>query len=104
MILENWLAKLGVKPEEMIPEEKKTYETYKAILSKEELTIKEINEFLQDQITVIESRWKDLNIEQSKKSELIHYHTIYKTLLAAINAPRIEREVLENYLNKLIHG
>lgn len=84
------------------PTELESFERMKAVLDKEELTIEDFKNFLEGQIGVIESRWRDLTIENSKKAELIPYHTTYKILLSAINAPRVERTRLEEHLNKII--
>lgn len=83
------------------PTERQTFESYNAILSKEELTIDDVKHFCQSQIDVIENKWKDMTIETAKKAELICYHTVYKALLAAISSPRSARESLEKYLIEL---
>ena len=102
MILEKLLNKRGITRDQLNTEEKIQYEGWEKILKKEELSTEDLKQFISYQITVIESRWKDLDIEQSKKAELIPYHTVYKLLLAAIDAPRIEREELIRNLEKLI--
>lgn len=84
------------------PTERQIYDTWRKILSKETLTVENIKEFCQGQIGLIENKWKDMNITQEKKAELIPYYTVYKTLESAINAPQAEREQLENQLNQLI--
>ncbi len=102
-ILEKWLAKAGVKNiEELSPEEKVTYEAYRKILSKDELSLEDFKVFCQSQISVIEGKWKDLNLENTKKAELIPYHTVYKVLEQVISAPKVEREHLEAHLNQVI--
>lgn len=62
--------------------------------------MKDIEEFCETQIDLIENKWKDYEYE--KKADLIPYHNVYKTLLAAINAPKVAREQLEKYLIGLI--
>lgn len=84
------------------PSEKEVFETWQKILSESELTVEKIKEFCQSQISVIEGKWQDLNIDQEKKSQWIPYHTVYKTLLTAIDAPRSAREALEKNLNQLV--
>ncbi len=102
-ILEKLLKHRGLKSvEDLDTEEKVTFENWRKILSKEEVTIKDFQEFCKVQISIIETKWKDLNIEQSKKAELIPYHTVYKTLEQILNAPRSEREQLEAQLNQLL--
>ncbi|MFA7662685.1 MAG: hypothetical protein WCX88_02095 [Patescibacteria group bacterium] len=102
-ILDKLLQKRGIKKtDDLEPEEKETFENWRKILSKEDLTIEDIKDFCKTQISVIEMKWKDLNIDNSKKAELIPYHTVYKTLEQVLNAPRSEREQLEAQLNQLL--
>lgn len=82
--------------------EQQLFLDYQVILSKEELTVSDIRSFCESQIQTIESKWRDLNIRQEVKSELIPYHTVYKTLLSALESPKAARENLEKYLNSLI--
>ena len=70
-------------------------------MSKEELTIDDIKEFCKSQIIVVESKWKDMSVEDKRKAELIPYHTVYKILLDTIEAPKVAREVLEKELIRL---
>lgn len=111
-ILERFLKSRGLKsPDELddtpntdgTPTEKETYEKWRKILSKgDQLSVDDIKAFLQGQIGIIEMKWKDVNLEQSKKAELIPYHTVYKTLEQVMTAPKAEREQLEVYLNQLL--
>ena len=111
-ILDKFLQKRGLSsPKDLdntptsdgSPTELQTFEKWKGILSKETLTLEDIKIFLQSQIGIIEAKWRDLNLEQSKKAELIPYHTVYKTLEQAISAPQVERERLEEFINQLIN-
>ena len=86
------------------PSEKDKFEEWDKTLSKEDLTIEDIKKFCQGQIDVIEGKWKDLNVDNSKKAELIPYHNVYKTLFNIIDSPRSSRESLENYLNQLLNN
>jgi hypothetical protein len=98
------LQKAGIGTvEELEPEEKVWFEARQKILSKEELTIEDIKTFLLGQISVIETKWRDLKVENSKKAELIPYHTVYKLLLAVMDGPKAAREGLEAELNQLIN-
>ncbi len=102
-ILQKLLQKRGIKdPNELDKEEKQQFETWRKILSKEELTTKDIKEFCQTQCEIIETKWKDFDTPQVKKSEWIAPYIIYKTLLQAIDSPKAGRENLEIYLNELI--
>ena len=102
-LIEKLLNKRGIKNiEELDKDEKETFEGWQSILSKEELTIGDVKQFCQSQVDVIENKWKDYNTENEKKAELIPYHTVYKTLLLAIDSPRSARENLENQLLQMI--
>lgn len=95
-------AKRGIKDaNDLIPEEKKTFENWNAILSKEELTLEEIKDFCASQVDIIEGKWRDYNLEH--KAELIPYHTVYKTLLLAIESPKSAREALEKQLTEFLN-
>lgn len=94
-------AKRGIKDaNDLIPEEKKTFENWNAILSKEELTLDEIKEFCKSQLDIIEGKWRSYNTEH--KENLIPYHTVYKTLLLAIESPKSAREALEKQLTEYL--
>jgi len=89
---------------QMSKEEKVIFDNYDRILSKEKLTIDDFQKFLETQIAVIEGKWRDYDTTNTKKSELIPYHTVYKTLLQAISSPEAERKALEDYLTSQING
>lgn len=102
-LLEKLFHKRGIKDfNELDQEEKQTFENWQSILSKEELTLSDVKEFCQVQLDVIEGKWKDYNIDNTKKAELIPYHTCYKTLFLAIGSPRSARENLEKTLIQLL--
>ena len=104
-ILEKILIKAGVSsPDELSQEEKVTYDNWRKILSKEELTLKDIQDFCKTQIDIIETRWKSYDTPNEKKSELIPYHTVYRTLLQVIESPKQERSNLESQLNNYINN
>jgi len=103
-LIEKLFHKRGIEDlKELDPEEKQTFENWQAILSKEELTLPDLKQFCQSQIDIIEGKWRDFNLEQSKKAELIPYHTCYKTILSAVDSPRSARENLEKTLVQLIN-
>ena len=102
-ILSKLLAKRKIKDvSELSVEEKATFETWDKVLSKEELTLDDLKEFCKQQVGVIEGKWQNLDILQNKKAEMIPYHTVYRTILAAIDSPRQAREALEKHLNQLL--
>ncbi len=104
---ENLLTKLfqkkGIKDvTELSQEERDTFDKYEKTLSKTELSVADIKDFLTSQITLIESKWKELGMQSFAKADLLPLHTAYRTLLTAIDAPLLEREQLEIYLRGLI--
>ena len=101
-LLRRLLAKREIKIENLDQEEKKTFEGWQAVLSKEELTIEDIKNFCQSQVVLIESKWADYGLEQSKKAELISYYHVYRTLLKVVDSPKQMRENLEKNLLQLL--
>ena len=101
-ILNKILAKRGLTIEQLDKEEAEQFEQWQSVLTKDELTTKDIKDFCQNMVDVINGKWQDLNTEQSKKAELIPYHTCYKLLLAAIDSPKSSRDALEKNLVQLI--
>jgi hypothetical protein len=102
-ILDRLLNKRGIKSiEELEPEEKQTFENWRKVLSKDQLTIEDVRVYCQQQIGIIEAKWKDYNLDNEKKAQLIPYHTVYKSLEQVLVAPKAEREQLEAQLNQLI--
>lgn len=103
-LLTRLLNKRGIRdPQELSEEERKTFDQWRMVLSKDELSVSDIREFCSYQIGLIEMKWRDNSIENSKKAELIPYHTVYKMILTAIDGPKIAREQVENQLNQLIN-
>lgn len=103
-LIEKLLNKRGINsPDQLDKEEKQTFENWQLVLNKSELTTSDILSFIGSQISVIESKWKDLEIPNAKKAELIPYHVVYKTLKAAIESPKAAREALEIQLNQLLN-
>ena len=86
----------------MTDDERNIFEQWNKVLSGENMTVDSISQFCKSQISVIESKWKDMNMANSSKAELIPYHTVYKMIIAAIEAPRSEVEALERQLNELL--
>lgn len=104
-ILTKLLKRKGIeKIEDLSTEERVVFDNYKATLAKEQLTIEDFKRFLETQITIIEGKWKNYDLENAKKAELIPYHTVYKTLLQAIEAPLVEKRALEEVLTQQVNG
>lgn len=105
--MHNLLLKLfekrGIKdPRELEPEEKATFENWDKVLSKEELSLEDVKSFCQTQVSIIEGKWADYGTDNAKKAELLPYFTVYKTLLRAIESPKVGREALEKQLIELL--
>lgn len=98
-ILQRWTKKRGIEDiNEASPDDQKLYEQYKTVLRGREITSKDIENFIKSQIGAVESKWRDLDLSTERKSELIPYHTAYKSILAVLTAPEAERAALETYL------
>ena len=99
-ILSKIFEKKGIKDiTELDKEERETFENYEKILSKPDLTLEDVKHFIESQIGIIETKWKDYG--NQNKADLIPYHTIYCTLRDLIKSPQVEREQLEQYLKNL---
>lgn len=101
-LLTKLLHKRGIKgADELTTEERVQWDQWQGVLSKEELTIVDLKEFCKTQIEIIKGKWKDFNSEEKRKAELIPYFTVYDTILAAIDSPKVAREALERQLMQL---
>ena len=89
------------KLEDLTEEERITFKEWDKTLGKEELTLEDVKRFCNTQCEIIEGKWKDYTLLKEEKAELIPYHTIYKTLLTAIDSPKQAREALERQLTEL---
>ena len=103
-LLSKLLIKRGIENEkDLSKEEKEWFSEKERILSlKDEVSSEDIKKFCQTQIGIIEDQWKNLDNTTLKNERLIMIHTIYSTLIKAINASKVEREILEDYLTQLI--
>lgn len=102
-ILSKILAKRGIKDvSELDKDEQETFETWSKVLSKDEITLKDVDEFCGIQIATIETQFKDLSNSREKLERLVLQHSIYSTLKLLINSPQKERESLEKYLTQLL--
>ncbi len=109
-LLTRWLGKRGFNsPEELdntpmpdgSPTERETFEQYRAILDKKELTLDNLKEFCTNQMSAIETKWADYALGEMQKAELIPYHTVYKAIRSAIDSPKHTRELIEQQLTEL---
>lgn len=107
-ILSRIFEKRGIKDvTELSAEERVDYDKLENIqkridtLSGEKMTVEMLKDFCLRQVDIIESRWRATDGEQTKAG-LIPYHTVYKVIIQAIDAPMVERAQLEKYLNQII--
>lgn len=101
-LLTKLLEKRGIKEVgDLTPEEKSDFDNWNAILSKEEMSIKDLKEFCQVQIDIIQQKWSDFSTPQAQKSELLPYFTVYNAILTAIDSPKAVRESVEKQLIQL---
>lgn len=104
-LLTKLLKKRGIEDvTKLSSDEKADFDRFEKILSEGEITVDKIRKFCENQTSVIEKQWRDFGNDPRKNERLIVAHTIYKTLLEAIEAPRSERERLEHYLTSLLEG
>jgi len=104
-LLTRLFEKRGIKDANDLSEEEKVwFDSRQAILSKEKLEIEDIKNFCLNQLSVIESKWSDYNIDKDKKAELLPYYTVYKALVRAFDSPQQARQALEQELNQLLKG
>ena len=102
-ILSKLLQKKGIKSvEELTQEERRDFDQWKRVLSKEDINTKDIEEFCSAQIKTIEAQFKDLSISKEKLERLVLLHSVYSSIKDLINSPRAERENLEKYLTQLL--
>lgn len=103
-IIDKLFEKRGIKGAyELSPEEQATFEQWRLILSKDELTVTDVKELCKIQCSMIESKWADMNLDNAKKSELIPYHTVYRLIAQAIESPKLAKEALEKQLEALLN-
>lgn len=101
-LLDRLLKHRGIgSPLELNPEERATFDEYQSVLSKEELTLEDVKQFCASQVEIIEAKWTDYALESERKSELLPYYTVYKSILNAITAPKLMREAVEQQLIQL---
>jgi len=102
-ILEELLSKRKVKVEDLDPEEYQQFDRWEKILSTEgEITVKNIEEFCKNQVSILKAQMKNLDNSGQKNERAILLFTVYDTLLDVISAPESEKEKLEKYLYGLL--
>lgn len=96
------LSRRGIdKVEDLSPEEKATYDKYKAVLAGENLSIETIKQFCQSQIRIIEGCADGKTPLTMLQQASLH---VYLNLLKAIEAPEAERAALEQHLVQILNS
>ena len=102
-IITELLKRRGIKSkEELIKEELQEFEQWETILAKEDISLKDVEEFCKIQLSITEGKFKDLDNTPQKTEKLVLLHSVYSGIRNLINSPRQERENLENYLRQLL--
>ena len=101
-ILDKLLHKRGIeKIDDLTPEEQKTFEAYKVILSGDAITVAQIKDFCKTQISLIETKCDGIIPLTQVQQACLH---VYINILKAIEAPEAEREQLEKHLSQLVNS
>jgi hypothetical protein len=101
-LLQRLIEKRGVGVKELQGEEKKTFDTWNAILTGESVTVEKIGDFCKRQLGAIEEKWDNLDNTALKNERLTIQHVLYSKILRLLTAEKREREQLEKYLTDLI--
>jgi|APSaa5957512576_1039674.scaffolds.fasta_scaffold28368_2 hypothetical protein len=102
-ILSKIFKKRGIKDiTELDKEEMQQFEQWQAVLNKEEIGVKDIVEFCDGAMGMIEAQFGDIEIADNKMAKLTLQHSIYRTFKDLINAPATEKENLVKYLTGLL--
>lgn len=101
-LLQRLLKKRGLEVDHLEGSEKETFDNYNKVLSQGEVSVEKIKEFCENQVRLIEGKWKNFDNSSEKNDRLIVQHSVYKTILQVFEAPTRERENLEKYLVDLI--
>ena len=101
-ILSRLLEKRGVTEDELSGDEKVQFNQWKKTLSEEEISVDKIKEFCQKMVGVVEGKWRSWDLTNEQKAQMLPYHTVYKAIIDVINGSKVEREQLEEFLQKLI--
>jgi hypothetical protein len=100
--LHSLLEKLGLSPDKLTEEEKKTYEQWSQTLSQPDVTIDDLKKFLPSYIDRLEY---DLNNYENSKDKDLYLKAVLrnaKMMLAFITGPEKRREWLEKHIEQRI--
>lgn len=100
-LLDKLLSKKGIKSiDDLSPEERSVFDGYKRTLTAKTITVKDLEEFCRSQVKLIEGKFGGPPSPHDVYLKACLH--VYLTLLAAIEAPKVEKENLERYLIALI--
>lgn len=101
-LIADLFKKKGIKLEEQDDASMAKFKQWESILTGGEVTIEKLKTFCKVQLDRIENEWGSVDNKTLKNDRLFQQHTVYKTILKAIEAPDQERKQLEAYLQDLI--
>lgn len=96
------LTKLRIKTIlDLTEEERKTYQEWEKVLNKQEVTMQELKEFIEGQMAIATEKF--LSYKNTEKKDLFLKAQLrnYKSILAFIQSPAINKEFLENHIKQL---
>ena len=100
--IDKLLSKRGIENEDDLSEEEQsTLQRYKAILSGEKISVENIKTFCQTQVNLIQTKFAD-NPRTDDDVYLKACLHVYLNIIKAIEAPELEREILEKHLEQLV--
>lgn len=101
--IENLLKSRGINSvEELDAEEKKQFDAWQKVLSKDKVSVSNFIGFLNIQKSLIEAQFGDITNSHEKNSRLVLQHAIYTKLIKFFESDKRERELLQEYLTSLI--
>ena len=102
-LLQKYLKKCYVNDfSELSPEEKETYREWQEVLSGRQITDKDIQEFFDTELEEIQTKLVNPNLSQREDIFLKMMLEMIRKIKAFLNAPKMEKEMLEQNINKLL--
>ena len=104
ILLSKLLKKRGIENiEDLSQEEVEWFKEKEGIMGLgDEITLKDFDRFCRNQISLVEDQWKNLDNLPRKNERLILLHNVYSAILKTITGSKLERELLEDYLQQLL--
>jgi len=102
-LLERLLKKYKVSSiQELSADDQSEVRRWQTIFSQDEITVADIQTFCSNQVLEVEKQWRDTNNSSQKNDRLIILHTVYRSLIDLIQAPKTGKAQLEAYLQNLL--